>query len=223
MRGKTMHFEILVEGQSEVTALSILMSKIIGEYKSPHTWKIHKHQGIGKIPENPAERPKIKDKSLLHNLTAKLRAYGEEEEPDLVVIVLVDLDDRDDCVTFKNELVALLDYCDKKPRTLFRIAIEELEAWYLGDLVALKLAYPDVKKNALDTYVQDSQIGTWEILAEMVYPGGLNALHAKGKRSSVVLQEKANWTKNICPHLNVEKNQSPSFCCFRDGLRRMAT
>jgi hypothetical protein len=218
-----MHFEILVEGQSEVTALSILMSKIIGEYESPHTWKIHKHQGIGKIPENSAERPSIKDKSLLHNLTAKLRAYGAEEDSELVVVVLVDLDDRDDCVAFKNELIELLSYCDKKPRSLFRIATEELEAWYLGDFAALKLAYPDLKQDIFDAYVQDSQIGTWEQLAEMVYPGGLNELHSKGKRSSLVLQEKANWTKKICPYLNVEENRSPSFCCFRDGLRLMAT
>jgi hypothetical protein len=222
MQDKLMHFEILVEGQNEVTALSILMPKIVGDYKSPHTWKIHKHQGIGKIPEDPAVRPNIKDKSLLHNLTAKLRAYGEEDDPDLVVVVLVDLDDRNDCAAFKNELVELLSHCDKKPHVLFRIAIEELEAWYLGDLAALKLAYPDVRQNVLDTYVQDSQIGTWEILAEMVYPGGLNALHAKGKRSRLVLQEKANWTKNICPHLDVEKNQSSSFLRFREGLRRMA-
>lgn len=218
-----MHFEILVEGQSDVIALSILMSKIVGEYRNPHTWKIHKHQGLGKISDNPAQQPDIRDKSLLHNLPAKLRAYGAEEAPDLVVVVLVDLDDRSDCVAFKNELVALLNYCDKKPRSLFRIAIEELEAWYLGDPTALKLAYPGIKQDLLDSYVQDSQVGTWEILAEMVYPGGLNALHAKGKRSSLVLQEKANWTKNICLHLNVEQNQSPSFCYFREGLRRMTT
>lgn len=130
--------------------------------------------------------------------------------------------DKVDCVAFKSELVALLDYCDKKPQSLFRIAIEELEAWYLGDLVALKFAYPDIKQDIFDDYIQDSQSGTWEILAEAVYPGGLNALHAKGKRSSLVLQEKTTWTKNICPHLNVEQNQSLSFCYFRDDLRRMA-
>ncbi len=127
-----------------------------------------------------------------------------------------------DCIAFKNELVGLLNYCNKEPRALFRIAVEELKAWYLGDLAALKFAYPDIQQDILDNYVQDSQIGTWEILAEAVYPGGLDALHAKGKRSSLVLQEKANWTKNICPHLNVEQNQSPSFLCFREGLRRMA-
>jgi hypothetical protein len=124
-------------------------------------------------------------------------------------------------VAFKKELVSLLDYCSYKPRTLFRIAIEELEAWYLGDEVALKLAYPFIKLDILNNYVQDSQIGTWEKLAEIVYPGGLKTLHAKGKRSNRVLEEKANWTKKICPHMNVEHNQSPSFCCFRDGLIRM--
>lgn len=218
-----MHFEILVEGQSDVTALSILMGKIVGEYGSPHTWKIHKHQGLGKISDNPAKPSDIRDKSLLHNLPAKLRAYGAEEDFNLVVVVLVDLDDRVDGVAFKNELVALLNYCDKKPLSLFRIAIEELEAWYLGDPTALKLAYPDIKQDILDGYVQDSQVGTWETLAEIVHSGGLNALTVKGKRSPLVLQEKVNWAKNICPHLDVEQNQSPSFRCFRDGLRRMAT
>jgi hypothetical protein len=217
-----MHFEILVEGQSELTALSILMSKIIGEYNNPHTWKIHKHRGIGKIPDNPTAPPNRNDQSLLHNLPSKLRAYGAEENPNLVVVVLVDLDDKDDCVTFKNELVALLNYCDKKPSSLFRIAIEELEAWYLGDLTALKLAYPDMKQAIFDTYIQDSQIGTWEILADIVHVGGFNVLTTNGKRSPLILQEKINWTKNICPHLNVEQNQSPSFRYFRDGLRQMA-
>ena len=223
MRGKVMHFEILVEGQSEVTALSILMSKIVGEYKNPHTWKIHKHRGIGKIPDNPTAQINKNDQTLLHNLLPKLRAYGAEENPNLVVVVLVDLDNRVDGVAFKNELIALLNYCDKRPRSLFRIAIEELEAWYLGDSTALKLAYPDIKQDTLESYVQDSQIGTWETLAEIVHSGGLNALTVKGKRSPLVLQEKVSWAKNICPHLNVEQNQSPSFRCFRDGLRRMAT
>jgi len=216
-----MHFEILVEGQSELTALSILMSKIIGEYNNPHTWKIHKHRGIGKIPGDLTAQSNRNDQTLLHNLPAKLRAYGDEEDLDLVVVVLADLDDRDDCVAFKNELVALLDHCDKKPRSLFRIAIEELEAWYLGDSAALKLAYSDVRQDILDRYVQDSQMGTWEALAEIVHSGGLDALTSKGKRSPLVLQEKVNWAKNICPHLDVEHNQSPSFCCFRDGLRQM--
>jgi hypothetical protein len=218
-----MRFEILVEGQTELTALSILMPKIIGEYEKPHKWKIHKHRGIGKIPDNPAEKPNKNDQSLLHNLASKLKAYGDEEDPNLIVVVLVDLDDRNDCVAFKNELVTLLSYCDKKPRTLFCIAIEELEAWYLGDLTAIKSAYPDAKLDVFDSYIQDAQIGTWEILAEAVYFGGCEELFAKGKRSRLVLEEKKNWTKNICRHMNIDTNQSLSFQYFRDNLRHIAT
>ncbi len=218
-----MHFEILVEGQCELTMLSILMGKIIGEYKNPHTWKIHKHQGIGKIPDNPAQFPSIKDKSLLHNLPSKLRAYGKEEL-ELAVVVLVDLDDRNDCAGFKAELVSLLNCCVQKPTTIFCIAIEEIEAWYLGDLTAIKTAYPEAKQDISDNYIQDAQIGTWEVFAEMVYPDGLSALQTKyGKRSRLVLEEKVNWAKNISPHMTIENNKSPSFNYFVKKLQAMIT
>ncbi|MDL2322315.1 hypothetical protein LJC47_08240 [Desulfosarcina sp. OttesenSCG-928-B08] len=52
-----MHFEFLAEGQTELTALSILMQKILCEYGKPHTWKIHKHRGIGSIPDRPEATP----------------------------------------------------------------------------------------------------------------------------------------------------------------------
>lgn len=217
-----MRFEILVEGQSELTALSILMKEIVGEYGNPHTWKIHKHQGIGGIPVNPEALPNRNDRTLLHNLPARLRAYGNEDDESLVVVVLVDLDDRQSCIDFKNQLLALLNYCDKKPNVLFRIAIEELESWYLGDANALKKAYPNVRLEKLADYVQDSQNGTWEMLADIIHPGGLRELHAKGKRSPLVREEKVKWAKTITPHMDVEQNQSPSFSCFRDGLRRLS-
>ncbi len=217
-----MHLEILVEGQTELIALSILLKKIVGEYGHPHTWKIHKHRGIGRIPENPAAKPEKNDQTLLHNLPAKLRAYGEERRDDVVVVVLVDLDDRKDCMAFKSELTELLRYCDKKPKTLFRIAIEELEAWFFGDPPALKKVYPKIRQSILDGYVQDSQCGTWEKLADAIYPGGLIALGQHySKRSVRTLEQKMVWTKEICPHMDVENNQSPSFRCFRDGIRRM--
>jgi hypothetical protein len=89
-----MHFEFLVEGQTELTALSILMRQILGEYDDRHTWRIHKHRGIGRLPDNPTAKPNKCDQSLLHNLPSKLRAYGAEKRDDLVVVVLVDLDNR---------------------------------------------------------------------------------------------------------------------------------
>jgi len=166
-----MHFEILVEGQCELTALSSLMSGILGEYEQPHTWLIHKHQGIGKLPEPMQASPNRNDRTLLHNLPSKLSAYGR------------DLDDREDCIAFKNELESVLESCENKPAVLFRIAIEELEAWYFGDQNAILAAYTDANSNILASYIQDEQCGTWEKLAEAVYPGGYNQLIMHGKRS----------------------------------------
>lgn len=217
-----MHFEILVEGQTELTALSILMKNIVGEYGQPHTWKIHKHRGIGKIPDNPAIEPNRHDQTLLHNLPSKLRAYGEEERDDVVVVVLVDLDDREDCMVFKSDIVDLLNHCRKKPKSLFRIAVEELEAWFLGDQLAIKLAYPAARQQILDDYIQDSQCGTWEKLADAIYLGGQTALCRHGRRSVRILEQKRDWAKNIAPHLDVENNQSRSFQVFRDGIRNLA-
>lgn len=53
---------------------------------------------------------------------------------------------------------------------------EEIEAWLLGDRHALLSAYPHAKMHVLNTYVQDSICGTWEVLADAVYPGGTSKL-----------------------------------------------
>jgi len=218
-----MHFEILVEGQTELTALSYLMSKIIGEYEDPHTWKIHKHQGIGRLPDDKMIKPNKNDRTLLHNLPSKLRAYGNGMKDNEVVILLVDLDGREDCTAFKNELKSVLDFCEKKPILLIRIAIEELEAWYLGDREAIATAFPNYNQKIFDSYIQDSQIGTWEMLADIIHPNGLVNLNKNGKRSVLVLEEKKKWTKAISPYMDVDNNLSPSFCCFRDGIRTLAS
>ena len=141
-----MHFEFLVEGQCELTALSIWMPKIIGEYKNPHTWKIHKHRGLGKLMEDMSAKPNPADNTLLHNLPSKLRAYGASNKTDLVVVTLVDLDDHSDCREFKRQLLSTLQTCNTQPQAMFRIAIEELEAWFLGDPQAVFQAYPDADR-----------------------------------------------------------------------------
>ncbi|MBF0295967.1 MAG: DUF4276 family protein [Magnetococcales bacterium] len=211
-----MHFEILVEGQCDLTTLSILLPKIIGPYAEPHTWKIHKHRGIGKFPDHPEQLPNPKDQTLLHNLPSRLKAYGKEQRDDFVVIVLVDLDDRPDCRAFKQEMLNLLEYCPAKPVCLFRIAIEEIEAWFLGDRQALTTTYPSLDLTGLTNYQQDSQGGTWEKLAQAIKP----SLRTRKKRDPEVLQAKQQWAKEITPNMDVERNTSPSFRCFRDGLRR---
>lgn len=212
-----MHFEILVEGQSERTALEPLLTKILGNYGKPHTWRIHKHRGVGDFPPDPSSRPDPRNPTLLHNLPSKLRAYGKSLGENEVVIVLVDLDNRPDGLAFKRKLTDLLELCNPAPCCKFRIAIEELEAWYFGDQQAITAAYPHADPTILASYVQDSQCGTWEKLADAIYPGGHLALKTKG--SIQCLEQKRLWARDICPRMDVNANQSNSFKCFRDAIR----
>jgi len=71
----------------------------------------------------------------------------------------------------------------------------------------------------LDSYVQDSICGTWEVLADAVYPGGSVLLINAGWPMKGV--EKCIWAKKISPHVDVENNKSNSFRAFRDGLLRL--
>lgn len=209
-----MHFEILVEGQSDLTALSSgIIQNIVGEYNNPHTWKIHKHQGIGVANPNPKAPPNIKDRTLLHNLPSKLRAYGNSLTENQIVLVLIDLDNKT-LAERLDEFTTAMNTCNPAPRVIFSVAIEEMEAWFLGDVAAIQLAYPDARIELLDRYVQDSQCGTWETLAEIVYPGGYKNLAASGKRSIEILDQKWAWAKTISPYMRKENNVSPSFQYF---------
>ena len=103
---------------------------------------------------------------------------------------------------------------------MFRLAVEEIEAWYLGDIKAILRAYPRAKRNILERYVQDSVCGTWELLADAVYAGGAADLRKQGWPAPG--RAKHHWAEQIGPHLDLEDNTSPSFAKFRDGLRRLA-
>jgi hypothetical protein len=98
----------------------------------------------------------------------------------------------------------------------FCFAVEEGEAWLLGDLSAVKTAYPKAKDAVLAGYTNDAICGTWEQLADAVYPGGAKKLASSGYQR--VGEEKSVWAERITPLLDIEKNLSPSFCYFRDKL-----
>ncbi len=135
------------------------------------------------------------------------------------VVVVVDLDQKD-CRDFKQELLDVLNVCDPAPTTLFRIAIEEGEAWLLGDRNAVLSAYPNARISILNSYDQDAICGTWEVLADAIYPGNSAALKKKGY--PIIGREKCEWAGKIAPYMQVDSNQSQSFRTFRDGLRHLA-
>ncbi|WP_130472473.1 DUF4276 family protein [Candidatus Magnetaquicoccus inordinatus] len=219
-----MHFEILVEGQADHIALAILLPKIIGSYRQPHTWKIHPHRGVGKVPEDLFAIPHVHDRSLLHNLPSKLRSYGRELQKDEMVVVLLDLDERTDCRHFKEQLTQILTSCNPAPKCLFRIAIRELESWFFADPLAIKSCYPAAHISFLQGTLFPETEGGWEELALLIPPpDGMTDLPKKAeKRSARIGDYKVRWAKKITPFMDVERNWNDSFIQFRDGLRKFA-
>lgn len=212
-----MHFEILVEDASGKIALEIILEKILGQNEQNHTYRTFSYKGIGRIPRDLRGRTDPQKRILLDRLPRLLRGYGKSlQDFPAVVVVVVDLDDKD-CLVFKQEMLNILNACNPQPTTLFRIAIEEGEAWLLGDRNAVITAYPGVKEQVLITYMQDSICGTWEKLADAVFPGGSQKLIKLGWPHTG--QAKCEWANNIAPHLDIETNQSRSFQVFRDGIR----
>ena len=212
-----MHFEILVEDQSGKKALDILIPKIIG---NQHKFKVRSYHGRGNISKNLKNPTNAKKRYLLNHLPMQLRVYGKSyaNDPTKVVIVVCDLDNW--CLkTFRQELFRVLNSCNPKPETRFCIAIEEGEAWLLGDISAIKAAYPKAKDKVLNNYKNDSICGTWELLADAIFAGGSNAL---GKKPWYVIgREKSVWAQKIAPEMDINKNASPSFCYFRDKIREL--
>lgn len=214
-----MHIEILVEDSSGEKLLDAVLPKILGDQGDPHTWRTHAYKGIGRIPKNLSGTTDPEKRILLDQLPRLLQGYGKTPGIDAVVVVL-DSDYRD-CAQFLVELKAVAAGCDPAPTTLFRLAIEEVEAWYLGDRQALEQAYPRARRDVLNRYVQDSVCNTWELLADAVYPGGSAAIKTAGW--PLPGQIKHEWAQIIGPLLDPEQNASPSFIKLRDGLRDLAT
>jgi hypothetical protein len=195
-----MHFEILVEDASGEKFLNIIVPKIIG---TEHSFNIISYKGLG---------------DLLKSLPSLLRSYGRAWQGyDATVFVICDLDKK--CLKqFRQQLFETLNTCQPPPSTRFCIAIEEGEAWLLGDIPAIEKAYPHAKSAVLKTYKNDSICGTWEKLADALYKGGAASLKLQNPGA-----EKCVWAEKITPHMNIDTNQSPSFQYFRDNLRRIAT
>ena len=169
-----MHLEVLVEDASGKAALDILIPKIIG---GQHTFHVRAYKGIGRIPRNLTSSANASHRLLLDRLPRLLRGYGKTFAGyaagyESAVIVVCGLDDK--CLkSFRQDLFAVLHACNPKPDTRFCIAIEEGEAWLLGDLAAIKAAYPKAKEGVLNRYRNDSICGTWELLADAICPGRL--------------------------------------------------
>lgn len=158
--------------------------------------------------------------NLLKRLPDRLKAYRYRPGDDWRVIVLVDRHDGD-CHALKQQLDELAANADlgtrsasiRPYRVINRIAIEELEAWFFGDVEAIHAAYPRVSQTLgqQEPYRDPDAIrgGTWEQLErelKLYHPGGL---------------EKIRAAQEITRHMQPDRNRSASFRAFRDALRAL--
>lgn len=211
-----MHIEVLVEDSSGAVLMGYLMPKLLGESATEHTWRIHDFKGVGRIPKDLNAKSDARIRTLLDKLPRMLEGYGKSGYE--AVLVLIDTD-RHDAVVFRSDLQEMLKQCPNAPRTVFGLATEEIEAWYLGDRTALLEAYPHADKKVLNRYVQDAVCGTWEMLADALLKGGAAAIKKQGFY-------KVGEFKHECAHrigqlMNVARNKSPSFSNIKEGVAGM--
>jgi Domain of unknown function (DUF4276) len=187
----------LVEGLSEAALLRVWCRRFL----PGHTVIVLPHRGKGRLPGQEGTGPKAGQDGLLDLLPKTLKAFGRELNPQTDrVLVLLDLD-KQNCLELESRLLRELDRCDPRPYVLFRIAIEETEAFYLGDRPAIHKAFPQAKLDKLRNYVQDSICGTSELFREVIGATG---------------DDKRRWAEKMAPHLGTawkgkNANASPSF------------
>jgi len=217
-----MYFSIHIEDQSGKRLLEHLVPKLIDQ--SVDQFEIHPYRGIGRIPKGMKSGGEARHRILLDQLPRILRGLGRTfagypSDYPAVAVIVIDLDRR--CFKeVRKEMLEVLQACEPAPHTQFCIAIEEGEAWLLGDHEALRAAYPQNDASKLSRYEQDSICDTWEHLADVIEQGGAAGLKAKGWQK--VGEAKSRWAASIGPHMNPDRNRSPSFQHFRDTMRSLS-
>jgi len=198
-----MFFHILVEGLSDVPTVREIMCRRIGVTEGAH-FRVHPHKGKGALPRTSMGVP---DFTLLGQLPATLRAYAQKGQ-DHCIVVLVDAD-RDDCKILKKKMVSMLKTLNPRPpKVLLRIAVEEIESWFIADSGAVSAAYPSANTTHISTIPPDSVIGAWEELARAL---GLVPSNCSGA-------DKEEWAKRISPKLDLKNPKSPSLAAFIRGI-----
>ncbi len=211
-----MHIQFLIEDQSSEVLIDILMNKITATNDSI-TFDCKSFRGIGGFkPKNTVKETKTG--KLLNDLATYLRGFNKSlVNIPAAIFIILDNDNRDP-KDFKQELEDVAKTNKITIDHVFCIAIEEVEAWLLGDKEAVLTAYPRAKTTILNSYEQDSICGTWEVLADAVYEGGAKRFVKDCPTYVERGKYKALWAKNISEHMNIESNESPSFNFFIQEL-----
>jgi hypothetical protein len=197
------HIEFLLEEPSAEMALQYLLSKLLSTTIS---YKLHSFNG---------------KQNLLKELPKRLIAYSKWMPDYYRIVVLLDSDGRD-CIEVKRDLESVasnaglitksMAVSPTKFQVVNRIAIEELEVWFLGDMPAINKAFPKIPAHvsAKAKYRNPDLItgGTAEALEKLLKSRGY---YRAG-------MPKIDVARKIAPHMQPRQNTSPSFRMFCSAL-----
>ena len=212
-------FYFLIEDWSGSELIDALMKKIQAtgqefDYEYKH------FGGLGGFSKSRTPKEE-KNGRLLNDLPIYLRGFNKKlsaipkEAGSFSLFIVLDNDTRE-TANFQSQLQQIAVDNGITIDHAFCIAVEEMEAWLLGDLDAVITAYPNAKKKILNSYEQDSVCGTWELLADAVYPGGHEALKKEGYAR--IGQCKGEWARKIGALISLDKDKSPSFQNFLSAV-----
>lgn len=189
------HVEVFVEEASMEVALRILLPKMLGD---EITFQVYPSNG---------------KQDLLQNLPKRFRGYKAWLPESWRIIVVVDRDDED-CSELKQRLEQMAREAGLRTKTsandlswqvVNRLAIEELEAWFFGDMDAVRAVYPRISETVENKarFRNSDAIrgGTWEALEQILQRAGY---FSGGYRKLEAAREIA---QNMEPH----RNRSHSF------------
>jgi ABC-type uncharacterized transport system substrate-binding protein len=206
-----MHIEFLVEEQSMEEALKNIIPEIIGDGTNVK-FEIRCFNG------KPA---------LLKHLPNRLEGYKNQFDnkllpPDTRIIVVVDKD-NDNCERLKERLEEIAEKANLTTKTkskessdyqvVNRIVVEELEAWFFGDIEAVATAYPKIPTTLAQKkkYRNPDHIrGTSEALKKV--------LQERGYLDS---ESKVKVAKKISKYMKPERNTSTSFKVFKQAIQEL--
>ncbi|MFI3259542.1 MAG: DUF4276 family protein [Rikenellaceae bacterium] len=181
--------EILVEEQSAAVCLKELLPQIVPEgWVYGENYFIVEHQG---------------KQDLQRSLRNKTKAYNKWFEP-IAVVVLQDKDGND-CKQLKREILDIIG--EVKYPHLVRIVCTELEAWFLGDMDAISMAYPKFKS---------------EQYKERAKYRDPDHLGAKEELKRILPEySEIRSSKEISKYLDIGNNRSQSFRQFVMGVKKI--
>ena len=198
-----MHIKFFLEEPSAEEALRYILPKIFSDSVS---YEFHVSEGRD---------------DLLKELPKRLK--GHQWIPnDWRIVVLID-EDRKNCRKLKTRLEKAAyeaGFVTKSRaaqnedfQVVNRLAIEELEAWFFGDIIALHAAYPRIPENLQSKrkYRNPDAIrgGTYEALEHLL----IQKNYYRGRIP------KPTVAQNIAQHMEPDRNRSKSFQVFVDGLK----